>query len=196
MFDSKGQEMVDEAAWGDIGCLRSSNRIAAVYSITKTLREIASLKFVEKLSLDLIGVLPGLMHGPFLSPNVPGSVQRSHTGDQHFLIVWNINFVHTDHVARPHIILFEHPDAKGWCNYYALENTVDKLAKPFAARYPEYGTNFPDQETSSTVPLVRIKELKILLFCRRNSYIGFYYKYALEAMYDDAIRCCKEKGIL
>lgn len=82
MFDSKGQEMVDEAAWSDIGCLRSSNRIAAVYSITKTLREIASLKFVEKLSLDLIGVLPGLMHGPFLSPNVPGSVQRSHVYDR------------------------------------------------------------------------------------------------------------------
>lgn len=75
VYNNKGEDMVDETAWSDIDYLRSSNMFGAVYSITKTLTEKTCLEFAEKPGLDIITVLPSLIHGPFLSPSMPGSVR-------------------------------------------------------------------------------------------------------------------------
>jgi nucleoside-diphosphate-sugar epimerase len=75
MLDNKGQDIVDETTWSEIDHIRSSNRYGAVYAITKTLTEKACLEFAEKHGLDLVTVLPSGIHGPFLTPNMPGSVR-------------------------------------------------------------------------------------------------------------------------
>jgi nucleoside-diphosphate-sugar epimerase len=45
--------------------------------------------------------------------------------------------VHVDDVARAHIFLFEHPDAKGRniCSSHTI--TIEKMSKFLSSKYPE-----------------------------------------------------------
>lgn len=47
-------------------------------------------------------------------------------------------FVHVDDVARAHIHLFEHPNAKGRYICSKITVTVDELYKLLSEKYPEY----------------------------------------------------------
>ncbi|KAI5666151.1 hypothetical protein M9H77_16004 [Catharanthus roseus] len=189
---NNGQEIVDEMVWSDIDSLQRSNVLAAVYSITKTLTEKTCLEFGEKHGLDVICVLPSCIHGPFLTPTMPGSVVGAMSmifGYGDLLNLLSIPFVHIDDVVRAHIFLFENPRAKGRYICSATEITMENLAEFLAARYPQYPIipHCPSESKASKIPKVSSKKLLD---------IGFNYKYGLDEMFDDAIRCCKEKGIL
>ncbi|XP_058089149.1 anthocyanidin reductase ((2S)-flavan-3-ol-forming)-like [Magnolia sinica] len=44
------------------------------YAVSKTLAEKAAWKFAEENSLDLITIIPGVITGSSITPEVPGSV--------------------------------------------------------------------------------------------------------------------------
>lgn len=75
--DNAGIDIVDESTWTNTASLRGKNSFGVVYAITKTLTEKTCLEFGEKHGLDIVTVLPTWIHGPFISPNVPGSVRAS-----------------------------------------------------------------------------------------------------------------------
>ncbi|XP_020550806.1 vestitone reductase isoform X2 [Sesamum indicum] len=78
MFNNDGPDtVVDESSWTDVDYVRNANYFGASYSISKTLTERAALEFAEKHSLDLVSVIPTWVNGPFICPNIPGSVTGS-----------------------------------------------------------------------------------------------------------------------
>lgn len=191
MFD-KGKDVVDESSWSDIDLVRSLKLDVA---IAKTLTEKACLEFAEKNGLDFVSVLPPWIHGPFITPKLPGSLRSAPLalffGDKGALKYYSdFEFVHVDDLSRAYIYLFEHPEAKGRYICSGLNVTVEKLCEFLSSRYPQY--QLPPPELAE--PSARMKGPK--LSSKKLLDAGFQFKYGLEEMYDDAIQSCKQKGIL
>lgn len=77
LFDQQSPDVIDETSWTDVDYIRNSNANWTSYCVSKTVTERAVLQFAEKHSLDLVTVLPSWINGPFLCPNLPGSVHSS-----------------------------------------------------------------------------------------------------------------------
>lgn len=191
MFNNDGPDtVVDESSWTDVDYVRNANYFGASYSISKTLTERAALEFAEKHSLDLVSVIPTWVNGPFICPNIPGSVTGSLAmilGKENEVQYFNINpFVHIDDVASAHIFLFEYPEARGRYICSAVEITMDELYEFLSTRYPELKILSPQSLDDNTLKFSSKKLLDA----------GFRYKYGLEEIFDQAIECCKQKGFL
>ncbi|KAL0379663.1 UNVERIFIED_CONTAM: Vestitone reductase [Sesamum angustifolium] len=195
MFNNDGPDIVvDESSWTDVDYVRNANFVGASYSISKTLTERAALEFAEKHSLDLVSVIPTWINGPFICPNIPGSVTGSLAmilGDKgHYQHLKDSSLVHVDDVARAHIHLLEHPEAKGRYICSAVEFTIEELCEFISTRYPEHQMPTPD----SWKDIIPVKFSGFST--KKLQEIGFKYENGLEEMFDGAIKCCKEKGLL
>jgi nucleoside-diphosphate-sugar epimerase len=194
VFNEKREGILDESDWSDVDYIRSLKIFGASYMISKTLTEKAALEFAEKHGLDLVTVIPTFINGPFICPRLPGSVCTSMAmifGDKdQYKTLAKVQMVHVDDVARAHIFLLEYPEAKGRYICTSVEMTMDEMSEFLAARYPEYPIPTPDS----------LKEIERFTYASLSSKklldTGFKYKYGLEEIYDEAIKCCKEKGFL
>lgn len=67
------------------------------------------------------------------------------TGDQaHYPHLKDTSLVHVDDVARAHIHLLEHAEAKGRYIVKGPEFTIEELSEFLSARYPEYKMPSPE----------------------------------------------------
>ncbi|KAK4476522.1 hypothetical protein RD792_015678 [Penstemon davidsonii] len=194
MFSNERKvDVLDESLWSDVDYIRDVNLFGgSSYYISKTITERAAIEFAEKNSLDLVTVLPTWIHGPFICSGLPGSVSSSLStiiGNEKQIRYYPNNLVHIDDVASAHIFLFEYPEAKGRYICSAVEITTDKLKEFLSERYPEFQIPSADSLTDAEVKFVSLSSKKL-------SDTGFKYKYGLEEMFDGAIECCKEKGLL
>ncbi|KAF8028406.1 hypothetical protein BT93_E1116 [Corymbia citriodora subsp. variegata] len=184
----------DEDCWSDVESIPKMTRFGASYAISKTLTEKAVLEFGEQHGLEVVTVVPTFVHGPFIVPKFPGSVRTLLTlvlgNEKEYSVLLEISFVHVDDLARVHIFLFEHPDAKGRYICSSVTMTIEEMSKFLSERYPEFQIPSPES----------LKEVKGPMFARPSSRklldAGFEYKYGVEDMFDGAIQCCKEKGYL
>ncbi|XP_060188139.1 vestitone reductase-like [Lycium barbarum] len=188
--------IIDENSWTDVDLIRTLKPFASSYTISKTLTEKAALEFAEIYGIDLVTLIPTWIHGPFITPQIPGSVRSSMEmilGHQNNSMSYPpiVPFVHVDDVTNAHIFLLENPNAKGRYICSAVEITREKLAEFLSTRYPEYRKQI-NEYTGSSVEQPKHTSLS----SKKLLEIGFKYKYGLEEMFDGAIECCKQKGIL
>ncbi|XP_073142024.1 vestitone reductase-like isoform X2 [Henckelia pumila] len=138
----KNSDVLDEDSWTDVGLMRSIGEPAGSYVISKTLTEKAAIEFAESHGLDFVTVVPTWIHGPFICSHFPDSVKiflALILGEQeHYKYLGDTSMVHVDDVARAHVFLFEHPNAKGRYLCSALEVTIHKLIEFVSERYPQY----------------------------------------------------------
>ncbi|KAK1394032.1 Vestitone reductase [Heracleum sosnowskyi] len=194
MFSGKDSGVLDETSWTDVDVVRSLKTVRESYYVSKTLTERAALEFAETHGLDLVTVLPPFIHGPFITPHFPGSVRTSMSmiidDENPFEFSGNTSFVHMDDVATAHIFLFEYPNASGRYICSGADITLEDFPKFLRQRYPEY-------KVSSTRFQKKLKDSKtVRLSSKKLLDTGFKFRYGLEQMYDDAIECCKERGLL
>ncbi|MCD9560713.1 hypothetical protein HAX54_019459 [Datura stramonium] len=161
----KNSNIVDESSWTDIDLVTTLKPFASSYIISKTLTEKEALEFADN-GIDLVSVIPTWIHGPFITPQIPGSVRSSMEmiyGHQNYSMAYppNAPFVHIDDVVNAHIFLLENPNAKG--------------------RYT--------WESSEELKMPSLSSKKLLE-------TEFLYKHGLEEMYDVAIECCNQRSIL
>ena len=74
MFNNKDQGVTDESIWSDNDFCKPLKLMATSYMVSKTKTERAALEFAEKHGLDLVTLIPSLVVGPFICPDLPGSV--------------------------------------------------------------------------------------------------------------------------
>ncbi|CAH1448050.1 unnamed protein product [Lactuca virosa] len=188
-------EILDEESWSDVDLIRSNDKQhGSSYFISKILTEKTILEFAEKKGFDVVTVLPTSLHGPFVGPDCPRSVRGSMA-----LIFGDVDkgrmfvktpFVHVDDVARAHIHLFEHPNAKGRYICSKITVTVDELYKLLSEKYPEYKLPIIDfLKAAEKVNMPEVSSRKLLG-------TGFEFKYGIEEMFDDAIDSCRRHNIL
>ncbi|XP_051145860.1 vestitone reductase-like [Andrographis paniculata] len=184
---------LDEESWCDVDFMKKLNFPGAGYCISKTVTERAALEFSEKHGLELVTVVPSWIHGPFVCPNLPGSVHSSLGlifGNENQIKYGKITpMVHTDDTAEAHIYLFEHPNAKGRYICSAVEVTIEELVDLLRSRHPDLKLVNPESVVNRAANFKGLSSKKLLE-------IGFKYKYGIAEMFDDAIRCCKKNGWL
>jgi bifunctional dihydroflavonol 4-reductase/flavanone 4-reductase len=189
----KPGKIYDETCWTNVELCRSLKTTGWIYFASKTLAERAAWEFAESNNIDLISIIPPLVVGPFISQTMPPSMITALAlltrNEPHYAILRQVPLVHLDDLCMSHIFLYEHPEAKGRYISSSDEATIVQLAKMLAEKYPEYNipTEFKDvDESLQAVPFSAEKLLDL----------GFKFKYTREEMFDGAIQCCREKGLL
>ncbi|CAJ1978156.1 unnamed protein product [Sphenostylis stenocarpa] len=191
---SNGKEdMMDECYWSDVDYLRASKPFGWSYAVSKTLTEKAVLEFGEQNGLDVVTLIPTFVFGPFICPKLPSSVEATLNfafGKKGpFGLVLQTPIVHVHDVARAHIFLLEHSNAKGRYNCSKCLVTHERISELVSVKYPEFQPEAID----------RFKKIEGIkrpdLSSKKLIDAGFVFKYGIEEMIDDAIQCCKEKGL-
>ncbi|GKV00316.1 hypothetical protein SLEP1_g13026 [Rubroshorea leprosula] len=195
---SKDVKVMDESFWSDVDYIRALNlkHFGSSYMISKTLTEKAVLDFAAQHGLDLVTLIPPFVVGPFICPKLPGSVRTSLAlvfgNREEYGYLLNTSMAHVDDVAMAHIFLLEHPEAAASGRYVCSSHniTLAEVAQILSSTYPELPIPSPES-------LAEIEGYKSPgLSSRKLLDSGFKFKYGIEEMFDEAIKCCKEKGYL
>nr|XP_011469132.1 PREDICTED: vestitone reductase-like isoform X2 [Fragaria vesca subsp. vesca] len=196
-FNKEDVQDMDESFWSDTDYIKALKLPGVSFNscmISKILTERAVLEYSEKYGLDVVTVIPSFVVGPFICPKFPSSVKTTlalvlGNRDEYPTLI-KFPLVHVDDVARAHIFLFEHQDAKGRYNCSLNVMTIEEMAELLYAKFPEF--QIPSAES--------LKEVKGPKFPGLSSKklldSGFEFKYGVDEMFTDAIQCCKEKGYL
>ena len=74
VYNDKDEEMMNENSWSDVKVIRSISPLGWSYAISKTVTERTAIEFAEQHGLDMVTLNPSFVVGPFICPNLPGSV--------------------------------------------------------------------------------------------------------------------------
>ncbi|KAL7203701.1 hypothetical protein ACSBR2_016874 [Camellia fascicularis] len=104
MFRGTDQGLTDERFWSDVKFYKEKKLMLSSYVISKTKTEMVVLEFADKHGLDVVSVIPSLVVGPFICPNLPSSVFMGMAmifGKQEmYMALAKPNLVHVDDVAN------------------------------------------------------------------------------------------------
>jgi anthocyanidin reductase len=191
--------VMDENNWTDVEFLTSAKPPTWGYLLSKTLAEKAAWKLAEENKIDLVTVIPTLMSGPSLTPQVPSCIGLSislMTGNDFMLnglkgmqiLSGSISVVHVEDACRAHIFLAEKETASGRYICCAANTSVPELAKFLGKRYPQYKVPSEFADVPSKAKLI-ISSAKLIKE-------GFDFKYGVEEIYDQTVEYCKANGLL
>ncbi|XP_059645856.1 anthocyanidin reductase ((2S)-flavan-3-ol-forming) [Cornus florida] len=191
--------VMDEENWTDIDFLTSVKPPTWGYPASKTLAEKAAWKFAKENNIDLITVIPTLMAGPSLTPDVPSSIGLGMsliTGNEFLInglkgmqmLSGSISISHVEDVCRAHIFVAEKESASGRYICCAVNSSVPELAKFLNKRYPQYKvpTDFGDFPSKA----------KLIISSEKLIKEGFSFKYGIEDIYDQSVAYFKAKELL
>ncbi|GLJ54746.1 hypothetical protein SUGI_1176000 [Cryptomeria japonica] len=186
------QDTLDESHWTSIDYCRKTKMMGWMYFVAKTYAEEGAIKFGSGENLDVISILPSVTLGDFLTPEVPGSVATVMTllkgEEEQYSYLPRIPYVHIEDVARAHIFLYEHPDAKGRYICSLKDVPLEEAAHLFQKRHHlNVPTKFENLREDYLYPCMDSGKLKRL---------GFEYKYTLEDIIDDVVQSYKKRGLL
>ncbi|XP_043697170.1 anthocyanidin reductase ((2S)-flavan-3-ol-forming)-like isoform X2 [Telopea speciosissima] len=141
--------VMDEQCWTDVDFLASEKPPTWGYPVSKTLAEKEAWKFAEENNIDLITIIPSLMAGPSITPDVPSSLSLAMsllTGNEFLInglkgmqmLSGSISITHVEDVVHAHVFLAEKESASGRYICCCVNNCVPELAKFLNKRYPQY----------------------------------------------------------
>jgi anthocyanidin reductase len=192
-------QSVDESCWTDVDSIRTKKPHAWGYAVSKNLAERAALQYGKEYDLDVVTIIPVVVVGPSITPNVPSSVQTALsllTGIPHGLqslkalqmLSGCIPLVHVDDLSSAHIFLMENPSAEGRYICCPISTSVPQLAHYLSKRYPQYNVPTLFEDVPET-PKLNISSKKLVES-------GFSFKFGIDEIYDDAVEYLKTKGLL
>ncbi|KAI5078685.1 hypothetical protein GOP47_0006356 [Adiantum capillus-veneris] len=186
------EQVFDESCWTDVDFCMDKKPPGWPYFVAKTLAERAAVDFAKNHNLDVVVVNPGIVNGPFLNSFIPNSVKDCLaliTGEVFKLpFLMRMSYVHTDDIARAFLFLYEKAEASGRYICSSVDASISEVVHILSSRHPEF--QIPTDLAYLGEPIIHYFDSS------RLKKLGFQYKYTLEDMFDDAIRCCMDKGLL
>ncbi|KAI4299243.1 hypothetical protein L6164_032720 [Bauhinia variegata] len=191
--------VMDESNWTDVEFLSTAKPPTWGYPASKALAEKAAWKFAEENHIDLITVIPTLMAGSSLTPDIPNSIGLAMsliTGDEFLInglkgmqiVSGSISVTHVEDVCRAHVFLAEKESASGRYICCAHNTSVPELAKFLSNRYPQYKIPTEFEGCPS--------KAKLILSSEKLNKEGFSFKFGIEEIYDQTVEYFKSKGLL
>lgn len=179
---------IDESSWSDEAYMREKK---TYYALSKTLAEKEAWSFAKENGLNLITILPSLVTGKMLQPEVDESsklVLKYVTGEIKKFPNETQGWVHVEDVADAHILVYEKPEAEGryicsastmhWKEVCVWLNNIDpKLPVP--------------QECEDSEPLVMPDDIS----SRKILALGLRFN-NIETILRDFVADLREKGII
>ncbi|XP_062185258.1 dihydroflavonol 4-reductase-like [Phragmites australis] len=192
-IEERQRLVYDHDNWSDVDFCRRAKMTGWMYFVSKSLAEKAAMAYAAEHGLDLISIIPTLVVGPFLSSSMPPSLVTALalvTGNEaHYSILKQVQFVHLDDLCDAEIYLFEHPAAAGRYVCSSHDATIHSLAAMLRNRFPEYDIPLTFRGIHDDLQPVHFSSKKLLDH-------GFRFRYTVEDMFDEAIRTCREKGLI
>ncbi|XP_073302059.1 anthocyanidin reductase ((2S)-flavan-3-ol-forming) [Primulina huaijiensis] len=191
--------VMDENNWTDVEFLTSVKPPTWGYAVSKTMAEKAAWKFAKEYNINLITIIPSLMAGPSLTPEIPSSVTLATSliiGNKFLMnglngmqkLSGSISLAHVKDVCRAHIFVAEKDSAYGRYICCAVNTSVCELADFLKQRYPMY--NIPTD--LGDVP----SKAKLIISSDKLLNEGFKFEYGIEEIYDQSVAYLKDKGLL
>ncbi|KAK4271385.1 hypothetical protein QN277_020087 [Acacia crassicarpa] len=191
--------VMDENNWTDVDFLSTAKPPTWGYPASKALAEKAAWKFAEENHIDLIAVVPSMMGGASLTPEIPSSLGLAMsliTGNDFLinalkgmqLLSGSISISHVKDVCRAHIFLAEKESASGRYICCAHNTSVPELAKFLNKRYPQY--NIPTEFEGFP------SKAKLIISSEKLIKEGFSFEFGIEQVYDETVEYFKSKGAL
>ncbi|PON55947.1 NAD(P)-binding domain containing protein [Trema orientale] len=199
--DSNGEwrPVVDESCQNPVDHVWNTKASGWVYALTKLLTEEAAFRFAIENGIDLVSVITATVAGPFLTSNVPSSIQvllSPITGDPEFFSILSavnarmgsIALVHIEDICRAHLFLMEHAKADGRYICCAQSCPLTKLLNHLAQEYPRSNLQGIVKEDLDQAPSeISSKKLRDL---------GFKYKHGIEDIIHQTVTECLNYGFL
>ncbi|KAL2931182.1 Anthocyanidin reductase [Bienertia sinuspersici] len=200
IMNHTGEDRVmSEEDWTDVQFLYSKKPPLWGYPVSKTLAEKTAWKFAKEKNIDLITVIPSLIAGASITPDVPSSIGLATcllTGNETLingmkgmqLVSGSISITHVEDVCRAHIFLAEKESASGRYICSAVNTSVVDLSYFLSNRYPQYNvpTDFGEFPAKA----------KLILSSEKLVNEGFAFKYGIEEIYDLTLEYLKSKDVL
>ncbi|KAH9627224.1 hypothetical protein KSS87_018501 [Heliosperma pusillum] len=191
--------VVTENDWTDVDFLYTEKPPTWGYPVSKTLAEKEAWKFAQENNLELITVIPTLMTGASLTPDVPSSISLAAclmTGNEFLIgalkgmqmLSGSISITHVEDVCRAHIFLAEKDSASGRYLCCAVNTSVPELSKFLSNRYPQFTVPTEFGEFPS--------KAKVIISSEKLVNEGFEFKYGIEEIYDQTVEYLKANNIL
>ncbi|KAL2495274.1 Anthocyanidin reductase [Forsythia ovata] len=169
------------------------------YPVSKILAEKTAWKLAKENNIDLITIIPSLMSGHSLTPDIPSSISLATsliTGNELLInqlkgmqmLSGSISLTHVEDVCRAHVFIAEKESASGRYICCAVNTSVCELAKFLNEIYPMYNipTDFGDFPS----------EAKLIISSEKLIKEGFSFKYGIEEIYDQGVAYLKAMGLL
>eukprot|EP00249_Psilotum_nudum_P008633 c21417_g2_i4 orf=724-1641(+) len=184
-------QVFDETYWTSVEFCKQEKRPCWAYAVSKTLAEQEAIEFAKENGIDLVSIVPSMVVGPFLTPEIPTSVVIALslvTGEETYLpFLRRASYIHVDDLAMAHIFLYEHPAAQGRyiCSY--RDAWIGEVSAVLSRRHPKLQifeeSAGPEQQRLYYFSSERLQKL------------GFGFTHTLEDMFDAAILCCTDRGL-
>jgi anthocyanidin reductase len=140
---------IDESCWTDVDSIRTKKPHNWPYAVSKNLAERTALQYGKEYDLDVVTIIPVLVAGSSITPDVPSTVQAALsllTGIPHQLqklkvlqmLLGCIPLVHVDDLSSAHVFLMENPSAEGRYICCPINTSLPHLAQYLSKRYPQY----------------------------------------------------------
>ncbi|GMH19490.1 hypothetical protein Nepgr_021331 [Nepenthes gracilis] len=190
--------VMTEDNWTDVDFLYAEKPPTWGYLVSKTLAEKEAFKVAQDNNIDLITIIPTLIAGPSLTPDIPSSIGLATallTGDEFRvnalkgmqMLSGSISISHIKDVCRAHVFLAEKQSASGRYICCAVNTSVPELVKFLSKRYPQYKIPTDFEEIPSKPKLI-ISSDKLIKE-------GFSFKYGIEEIYDQTVEYLKAYGL-
>ncbi|XP_057965707.1 putative anthocyanidin reductase [Malania oleifera] len=197
--NGKWKPVVDESCQTPIDHVWSAKASGWVYALSKLLTEKAAFQFAAENGIDLVSVTTTTVGGPYFTSAVPSSIQvllSPMTGEPEYHRILSavnsrmgsIALVHIEDICNAHIFLMEETRAEGRYVCCTQSCLISELVNCLAQEYPCSNIQRFEEEEHSSIPSeISSKKLRDL---------GFDYKYGLQDVVHQTVRCCVDCGFL
>ncbi|KAG1365375.1 bifunctional dihydroflavonol 4-reductase/flavanone 4-reductase [Cocos nucifera] len=185
------------------GCLAVFHVAASmefnVYILSKLLTEEKVFEFAKEKGIDLVSIIPPTVAGPFLTTDVPASVQvllSPVTGDPNLYPILlsvhsrlgSIPLVHIEDICNAHIFLMEQQGAEGRFICSVGSSTLPQLTDLLSLEYPYFSSKrFVEGFHDAILSVISSKRLTNL---------GFKFEYGVKDIIEQSVACCIKNGFL
>ncbi|GLJ47150.1 hypothetical protein SUGI_0995510 [Cryptomeria japonica] len=203
--NGKLKDCLDESCWTPINYMRREKPQNWMYYVAKTLAEQAALQYGEDNEIEVITVLAALVGGPSIAPTLSSALitLTPITGNQECCeiltsyqsLMGSVPLVHVEDVCNAHMMLMEHPSARGRYLCCSDAPLIPDMADFFRKLYPEIPIIWEFEETDVDQE-VQLQKRPVRIASSRLSEVGFAYKYGMEEIISHTVEWAKKMQVL
>ncbi|XP_078437758.1 cinnamoyl coa reductase 1 isoform X2 [Wolffia australiana] len=181
---------VDESCWSSLDFCESTGNW---YCYGKAVAEKEAWKYAEEKGIELAVVIPVLVMGPLLQPNINAStvhISKYLTGSAKSFANSVQGYVDVRDVAAAHVLVYEREGAEGR-RYLCIESVLHRgdVVRILSSLFPGYPV--PTRCSDEVNPRVKPFECSN----KRLRELGMSFTPIEESLYD-TVKCLQEKGHL
>ncbi|GLJ47148.1 hypothetical protein SUGI_0995470 [Cryptomeria japonica] len=202
----KFKDCLDESCWTPVSYMRRERPKYWMYYVAKTLAEQAALQYGMDNDMEVVTVLAALVGGSSITPTlsssalitlapITGNKECCDTLASFQSLMGSVPLVHVEDVCNAHMMLMEHPSARGRYVCCSDAPLIPDMADFFRKLYPEIPITWEFEETKVDDE-EQLPKRAVRIASKRLSEVGFAYMYGMEEIITNTVEWAKKMQVL